>query len=616
LARDGTTGRQQSYLKLWLIRLGANLEFAPIGNGRICALVTAAGSIDWWCFPRLDGDPVFCRLVSGTEDKGFCDVLVANLKHAKSAYIRNTAVIETDLEDEAGNVVRITDFAPRFQRYERIFNPAQIWRRIEPLNGVPQITIRARPTFNYGKPALRRSTGSNHITYTGGSENVRLTTDASLSYITDEAPFALTHPVSLVFGPDEPLDAAVHEVSRDFLDRTKGHWLQWVRGLGVPYEWQAHIIRAAITLKLCSFDETGAIIAAPTTSIPEAPNSRRNWDYRYCWLRDAHFVIKALNRLGATHTMESYLNYITTVAVNSDGVLKPVYGIVHTASLEERIAPDLQGYLGMGPVRLGNQAAEQLQHDSYGSIILGVSNMFIDERLPRMGDIALFRQLETLGEHARRFVMESDAGLWEYRGRQRVHTYSATMCWVACDRLSRIAARLCLDARTAYWRNHADKLRRAILERAWNAKRGVIAGALDDDELDASVLLLPELGFIAPSDERFIATCEAIGRDLNRHGYIMRYTAADDFGLPETAFLVCQFWYIDALCMTGRTSEARELFSDLLRRRNSFGLLSEDINPATGELWGNMPQTYSMAGIINTGMSLSRKWEDGWHDAV
>jgi len=261
---------------------------------------------------------------------------------------------------------------------------------------------------------------------------------------------------------------------------------------------------------------------------------------------------------------------------------------------------------------VGNQAVEQLQHDSYGSVILAASQMFIDERLPRKGDEALFRQLEPLGVQARRFALEPDAGPWEHRVRQRVHTHSATMCWVACDRLARIAVRLGLGDRAAHWRAEAEALRLEILKRAWNDRLGALAGALDGGELDASVLLLPELGLLPASDERFSRTCAVIGKELSRNGFIMRYTARDDFGLPVTAFLVCQFWYIDALVSLGRTQEARELFSDLLTRRNRFGLLSEDIHPTTGELWGNLPQTYSMAGIINTGRILSRSWQEAW----
>jgi GH15 family glucan-1,4-alpha-glucosidase len=592
----------------------SDLDIAPIGNGRIAALVNTKGRIVWWCFPRLDSDPVFSRLVAGDEEKGFCDVLIhgngPSTSHA--AYRRNTAIIETILEDDSGNAVKITDFAPRFQLFERAFHPAQIFRRIEPIRGLPRISIRLRPTFNYGEPAKYQTIGSNHIRFTGGADVLRLTTDAPLSYIAHETPFALTHPITLILGPDEPLSASVDTVSREFLDRTRDYWHQWVRGLGVPLDWQDAIIRAAITLKLCHFEETGAIIAAHTTSIPEAPGTERNWDYRYCWLRDAYFVIRALNRLGATQTMEDYISYITTLAVDVERPLQPVYGIIHNQPLVERIASQLAGFQGMGPVRIGNQAAEQTQHDAYGSVILGASHMFIDERLPGMGDQNLFRLLEPLGHQARRLFLEPDAGPWEYRGRQRIHTHSATMCWVACDRLARVAALLGLNDRAAYWRKHSEELRSEILERAWSDKWGAIAGALDHDDLDASVLLLAEMGLLPATDERFRKTTKVIGKELNRDGFIMRYTAEDDFGTPETAFLVCQFWYADALAATGDIEKAREIYSDVLTRTNSFGILAEDIQPTTGQLWGNIPQTYCMAGVINTGMQLSRSWDEAW----
>jgi GH15 family glucan-1,4-alpha-glucosidase len=588
------------------------LDLAVIGNCRTAALTDTRGRIPWWCFPRFDSDPVLSRLLAGDEEKGFCDVLVEGAASHEAAYMRNTAIIETIIRDRDGNALRITDFAPRFKRFERVFNPPQIFRRIEPIAGLPRIKIRVRPTFNYGGPVAARAIGSNHIRFSGGADTLRLTTDAALSYVAQETAFALIKPVTLILGPDEPFEAAVETASREFLERTRDYWLDWVRSLAIPFEHQSEIIRAAITLKLCNFEETGAIIAAHTTSIPEVPGTQRNWDYRYCWLRDAFFVIKALNRLGATQTMEEYINYITNVAVEAERPLRPVYGIVPAEPLEERIATDLAGFQGCGPVRVGNQAAEQLQHDAYGSVILAASQMFIDERLPRMGDEALFRRLEPHGVQALRYALEPDAGPWEYRGRQRVHTHSATMCWVACDRLARIAGRLGLADRAAHWRAHAESLREEILKRAWNGRIGAIVGALDGKELDASVLLLPELGMLPATDERFVRTCDVIGKELGRNGYIMRYTADDDFGRPETSFLVCQFWYIDALDLLGRTEEARGLFSDLLSRRNHFGLLSEDIHPVTGELWGNLPQTYSMAGIINTGRVLSRSWQHAW----
>ncbi|SDR08526.1 Glucoamylase (glucan-1,4-alpha-glucosidase), GH15 family [Rhizobiales bacterium GAS191] len=593
---------------------GHDLDLALIGNCRVGALVDKRARIVWWCFPRFDSDPIFSRLLAGDIEKGFCDVVLADCIETRSQYLRNTAIVETVLTDARGGQVRITDFAPRFDQFERMFRPPQLVRRIEPIAGLPRIAIRVRPTFAYGRPVSEHAIGSNHIRYMGGTEIMRLSTDAPLSYVVAETSFALTRPVSLVLGQDEPFRSAIDATSREFLDRTRDHWLGWVRHLGVPFEWQSEVVRAAITLKLCNFEETGAIIAAHTTSIPEAPGSSRNWDYRYCWLRDAFFVIHALNRLGATQTMEAYINYITTIAVEVEDVqpLQPVHGIVPFTPLDETIAPDLKGFLGQGPVRVGNQAASQVQHDVYGSVVLGATQMFVDERLPRMGDEALFHQLERLGQRARAVALKPDAGIWEYRGRSRIYTYSATLCWAACDRLGQIAMRLGLTQRALFWNSEAAELRSKILEGAWDEKRGAITGAFGHADLDASVLLFAELGLLAPTDERFTRSCDAIGRELMRNNRIMRYTAEDDFGAPETAFLVCNFWYMDALTSLGRHGEARDMFTDILDRRNAFGLLSEDIHPVTGALWGNFPQTYSMAGIINTAMRLSASWEDAW----
>jgi GH15 family glucan-1,4-alpha-glucosidase len=594
----------------------SSLDVAAIGNGRVAALIDRGGRIVWWCFPRLDGDPIFCRLLAGTEEKGFCDVVLDGQVEATSAYVRNTGIVETILVSSSGASVKVTDFAPRFPRYDRSFHPAQLIRRIEPLRGLPRITVRVRPTFDYGRPAANASHGSNHVRYLCGSTPIRVTSDLAIPYIVHETPFALTHAITLVMGGDEPIESSVDAMSREFLERTREFWVTWVRGLAVSYEWQPDVIRAAISLKLCTFEDTGAITAALTTSIPEAPNTPRTWDYRFCWLRDAYFVIRALNRLGATQSMEHYLDYITTIVADAESPLKPVYGIVHNDTAEERIAPDLQGFLGMGPVRVGNLASKQLQHDAYGSVILGVAQMFIDQRLPRMGDVSLFHGLETLGQQARRLYLEPDAGIWEYRGRQRIHTHSATMCWVACDRLARIATRLGINDRAAYWAQSAERIRTEILTRAWSEKRGAFTGAFDHDELDASVLLLAELGLLPPNDPRFVSTCGVIGRELMRNGLMLRYAAEDDFGLPESAFLACQFWYIDALSSIGRSEESRELFNELLKHRNAFGMLSEDFHPATGQLWGNIPQTYSMAGLINSAMTLSRRWEDAWSGSL
>lgn len=594
----------------------APLDLAAIGNGQVAALVDRQARIVWWCFPRLDGDPIFSRLVSGDAEKGFMDVRIEGQISSTSSYIRNTAILQTRLTANDGSAVLVTDFAPRFNRYNRPYHPAQLIRRIEPISGHARISCRIRPTFDYGVTCSDHVIGSNHIRYRGRDLNVRVTTDVPVSYILHETPFALVRPMTLIMGSDEPLEAGVESFGREMLDQTHSFWVEWVRGLAIGYEWQTEVIRAAIALKLCAFEETGAIIAAITTSIPEAPDTERTWDYRFCWLRDAYFVIRALNRLGATHTMENYLNYIATVIVDGASPLRPFYGIIHNDVPEERTATSLAGFLGMGPVRVGNLASNQFQHDAYGSVILGLAQMFVDERLPHMGDASLFRRLEPLGEQARTRFMEPDAGIWEYRGRLRVHTHSAAMCWVACDRLARIAAKLGLVDRAAYWSREAHSMRAEILTRAWSEKLGAFAGALDHHEPDASVLLLSELGLVTADDPRFVKSCDLIRRELMHDNMMFRYIENDDFGTPASAFLVCQFWYIDALAAMGRRQEARELFCDVLRHRNAFGLLSEDFHLKTGQLWGNLPQTYSMAGIINSSMVLSKDWETAWAERM
>ena len=588
----------------------STLDLAVIGNGRTAALIEPTGRIVWWCLPRYDGDPVFCRLLAGEEEKGFTDVVLDGQADSRSAYMRNTAIVVTELTDRNGSAVRITDFSPRFQNYGRIFRPPQLVRIIEPISGMPRITIRFRAAHRYGVPVTVHSSGSNHIRYWRDDVPVRLTTDAPLSYIESEASFVLTRPVHMVMGVDEPFEGALQSTCREFCDRTIHYWLEWVRRLAFSADWQDEIIRAGITLKLSTFEETGAIVAALTTSIPEGLRTGRNWDYRFCWMRDAFFVVRALNRIGATRTMEEFISYILSVAAGRADQIKPLYGVVHTDPLEERTAPALAGFNGDGPVRIGNAASNQNQHDVHGSIIMAATPMFFDRRLPNPGDAALFRMIEPLGEQAARLALEPDAGIWEYRGRRRVHTYSAAMCWAGCQRLGAIAAHLGLPERAAYWGDTAKRIGEQMLARAWNPKRKAFAAAFDSDDLDASCLLLAELGLIAPDDPRFVATVEAINHQLRRGFHVMRYIAADDFGPPETAFLICRFWLIDALWETGRRDEAKDMFVDALKLRNRYGLLSEDVHPVTGKLWGNFPQTYSMSGLILTAIKLSRSWGD------
>ena len=591
-----------------------SLELGLIGNCRISALVDACGCIVWSCFPRLDGDPVFSSLVNGDNPEGgFYAIEMLDLASSSQRYERNTAILHTDLTDHAGNRLRIIDFAPRFGQYQRRFRPLTLIRRLVVLEGAPTVRIRLRPRAGYGAHEYGITQGSNHVRYIADDHVLRLTTDASLTHVLQEQPFVLEDRITLVLGPDESLQESPDTVGEEFLTRTRGYWQAWCRALAIPFEWQEQVIRAAITLKLSTFDDTGAVVAAMTTSIPEAPESGRNWDYRYCWLRDAYFVVQALNRLGATGTLELYLRYIINlvVAAGDDHLkLQPLYGLGGEQELHESEAPALAGYRGQGPVRIGNDAWRQVQHDVYGSVVLAATHAFFDQRLARPGDAALYRRLAPLGERAAELYDQPDAGIWEFRGRAAVHTYSAVMCWAACDRLGRIARHLGLDDDADRWQAQARRMHERISTDGWSESRNSFVDTFGGDGIDASLLLLADLGFVRGDDPRFIGTVAAVERDLRRGDHLFRYAGADDFGAPENAFNICTFWFIDALHASGRRDEARRMFENMLASTTRLGLLSEDLDPDTGELWGNFPQTYSMVGLINAALRISRAWEE------
>jgi len=590
--------------------LQASLDLAVIGNCTWGGLLDCGARLVWACLPRFDSDPLFPALLDDSPDHdGTFTVELADLAACEQRYDGNSAIAVTVLRDRAGSALEIRDFAPRFADHGRFYRPTQLVRRVRPLHGYPRIRILLRPRSAYGSSRPSFARGSNHLRILGAEQAMRLTTDVPVAYVAGAVPFVLDKPFDLILGPDETLAGPIPAIARDFDERTHEYWTEWSRTLSIPFEWQEAVIRAAITLKLCNFEETGAIVAALTTSIPEAPGTTRNWDYRYCWLRDAYFVIHALNRLGATRTMEGFLSYIRSLAASADGSLQPVYGIGLEANLEERSESGLAGYRGTSPVRVGNQAYQQLQHDVYGSLVLAATHSFFDERLLHHGGKHLFELLEGFGARAVEVWDQPDAGIWELRSRSRVHTFSAAMCWAACDRLARIAMHLGESARAARWRGKAESIRSGILKRAWSEKRGSFVATFEGEDVDASLLLLSEIGFLEAGDPRFAATVGAVESELRRGPYLFRY-ASDDFGAPRTSFNICTFWYIGALTALGRRDEARELFQNMLERRNRLGLLSEDLDPETGELWGNFPQTYSMVGLITAATRLSRSWDD------
>ena len=595
-----------------------SLAMGVIGNCTFSALIDARARIVWCCLPRFDGDPVFNALLEPGKGEASRDssqssafaIEIEDFAHSKQWYEPNTAVLRTQLFDKSGQAIEITDFAPRFYNRSRFFRPMTLVRRVRNIHGAPRIRVSLDIRFDWGRRQPLITQGSNHLRYVGDALTLRLNTDAPLSHLLSRQPFVLTREYNFLLGADESLADGIADTARLFEQETVTYWRKWSQRLHIPLEWQAAVIRAAITLKLSLFEDTGAIVAAMTTSIPEAPGSQRNWDYRFCWLRDAFFVVRALNSLSEVGTLEDYLRWLSNVVVQAKGGhIQPLYGIGLERELPETVMDHLSGYRSMGPVRVGNQAQEHFQHDVYGNVVLGAAQAFHDQRLLHRAGLAEFKRLEEVGEQAARTYDKPDAGMWELRTRARVHTSSALMCWAACDRLGKIALTLKLPDRAAYWQDHAQRMQERILRESWSEERQAFTESFGGLGLDASVLLMIEVGFIDPKDPRFIATVDALETHLCDGPYMRRYEAPDDFGKPETAFNICTFWRIDALARIGRKAEAREIFETMLGVRNHLGLLSEDTHPVTGEMWGNFPQTYSMVGIINAAVRLSAPWE-------
>ncbi|MCC7268292.1 MAG: glycoside hydrolase family 15 protein [Caulobacteraceae bacterium] len=590
------------------------LDLFPIGNCAASGLIDPCGRLVWACAPRVDGDPVFSALLGGAaaggeDGQGVWAIELEDFAQARQTYLRNTPIVRTELTDRNGAVLEILDFCPRYRLFGRTYRPLAFVRRIRPISGTPVIRIKLRPTRDWGRVAAETTSGSNHIRYLLGPTTLRLTTNAPVSHITSERQFRLEDPLDFFLGPDEALENDVGATTERMQHETTDYWRGWVRTLSVPLDYQEAVIRAAIALKLCAVEETGAIVAALTTSIPEHADSGRNWDYRYCWLRDAYYVVQALNRLGVADLLENYLRYLRNLISRAKGGhIQPVYGVGLEPALTERFAEHLPGYRDMGPVRIGNQAHEHLQHDVYGQIILSTVQAFFDQRLLRPATVEDFRELEPVGQRAFELHDQPDASLWEFRGRAAVHTYSAVMCWAACDRLGNAAAQLGLRDRADFWNERAAKVRATIEARAFHKDLGRFAATFDGEELDASLLQLVDVRFVSADDPRMRATLEAIEQGLRRGSHLLRYALPDDFGEPKTAFNICTFWFIDALHLAGRTDEARALFEEMLSHRSPAGLLSEDLSFETGELWGNYPQTYSLVGLINCATLLSRPW--------
>lgn len=582
-------------------------DLALIGNCQFAALVSRFGEIVWCCWPRFDSEPLFSSLLD-REKGGRFTVCPPGGEAGHGEYIHNTNIFSTTFRTSEG-AFRVLDFAPRFVQHDRVFHPTQLVRIIEPLEGTPRVTIRCNPVCGWSLNPPIIVSGSNHLRFDGFDASLRLWTDIPLSYL-QGIPFALAQRRYLLLSWGANLEDPLIETAERFYKETANYWQRWVKHCNIPTLFQREVIRSALTLKMHCFEDTGAIVASCTTSIPEAPGSGRTWDYRYCWLRDAYYAIDAFRLLGHFSEREKFMQYLLNLVANHPNLdLAPMYRIDTTEVDDEMMLANWAGFNGEKPVRIGNGAKRQNQHDIFGELVLALYPAFLDERFAAEQTKENYSLLKRLAQKAASVATVADAGIWEKRAQIRRHTFSVVMCWAAIDRLSRVADRYEPELVGEY-RQQAAYWRQEILTHAWRDHLGCFCDTFDGQELDASTLQIFPLHFLPRDDPRLASTVEVMRRELSRDGWLHRYRHDDGLGVPENAFIICNFWLVLALAHIGRVMEAQVLFEELIKALSPIGLLAEDYDPCTHKLWGNFPQAYSHIGLIHAAYAVSPRWAD------
>jgi GH15 family glucan-1,4-alpha-glucosidase len=584
-------------------------DYALIGDEQTAALVGTDGSVDWLCLPRFDSAACFAKLL-GDEDNGYWRIApVGADRCTRRAYRPDTLVLDTEWETERG-AVRVTDLMPQRDR------APDLVRVVEGLDGEVTLHSVLKLRFDYGSiiPWVRRSDG--HRVAVAGPDSTWLRSEPEVrSWGEDfgthaeftvrkgeKVAFVLTwHPSHEPRPPlVDPYEALRHSVE---------DWRAWVSRCRYDGPYRDAVVRSLITLKALTYAPTGGIVAAATTSLPEEPGGVRNWDYRYCWLRDSTLTLGALLAAGYQEEAEAWRNWLLRAVAGDPADLQIMYGLAGERRLPEYELPWLSGFAGSTPVRIGNGAVKQLQLDVYGEVMDSLSLARISG-LSAQPDVWALQT--ALMDFLRTHWRQPDEGLWEVRGRRRQFVHSKVMVWVAADRAVRTLERHPeLDGDLDGWRALRDEVHREVCEKGYDPERNTFTQSYGSRELDAALLLIPRVGFLPPDDPRVLGTIDAVRKELDHGGFLRRYSTADSDqaeidGLPgsEGTFLVCSFWLADALHMTGRTKEARELFERLVGLTNDVGLLSEEFDPVTGRQLGNFPQAFSHIGLVNTAMAL------------
>ncbi len=578
-------------------------NMAITGNCHYLAYVDLEGDVTWMCWPQMDSSFIFGSLLD-REKGGSFKVTPQSKFSTRQRYIENTTIISTTFLTEDGDF-EVLDFAPRFKVFDRYHKPLQFFRKIKRLKGQPRIKIICDPRGHYGETIPNSTIGSNHINYQGLHFPLRLTTNAPKIYLLEKREFVLTEDIYMVLSGGVPFELPLKETFEEFYYKTTRYWRSWVKDTAIPNLFQKQMIRSALTIKLHQFEDTGAIIASGTTSLPEFPGSGRNWDYRYCWLRDSYFSLSAMTSLGHFEEAEKYLHFINNILYDISH-LQPVYKINGESNIPEEELT-LKGYLEEGPVRVGNAAFSQKQYDSFGQVILSLLPLYMDERIIHREQLLSLDTIRNLLTQIELRMDEPDSGIWEFRGKKQRPLETYIFHWAGGKASEKIATHY-QDIELLKQSKKVIELAKNNIEKCYHSDLKCYMADQTLESFDASAFLLIILNYLSPNDEKTKAHFHALQRELlTNEGMVYRYRALDDFGETHATFLICTYWYIESLICLGFLEEAEKVLENIILHENHVGLLSEDLSSADGGQWGNFPQTYSHVGLINTVTRLAKK---------
>ena len=584
-----------------------NLDYGIIGNCRSAALISRNGSIHWACLPEFDSPSVFAKLLDD-EIGGSFGFEVSEKYHIQQEYMRNTNILITRFTN-GKDCFEVRDFMPRYKEENGShYNPPDIVRYIKHVSGKPRFRVCYDPKLEYAKGTTSTFIKDEFVVSLTDKEKydtLFLYTNFDKAKVVQGEEIILHSDGFFTLGYNEKIFPPNTERAYLELSRTMVYWLNWMERTPSYDKYNDHISRSALTLKMLSYDKSGAVLAAATTSLPETIGEVRNWDYRFCWIRDASMVIKVVSELGHKNIARRYLRFIIDLVPDKDEKLQIMYGINKEKTLTEETLDHFKGYMGSKPVRIGNAAYEQRQNDIYGILM----DVIYQQVAKFKNDIENSEDLWAITKGivwvVNKHWQEPDKGIWEFRTEERHFTFSKVLCWVAVDKALKVADQLGKYRRRGKWLQLADTIKEDILKNAWHEKTGAFTQSYGSEDLDASVLLMEPYGFIDATDPRYVSTVHAIERELSFDGLLYRYKNKDDFGLPSSSFTICTFWFINAMNKIGETEKAIEYFEKLLTYGNHLGLFSEDIDFKTKRLLGNFPQAYSHLALIETAVSLN-----------